>query len=75
MHGECDLKSPFSRNHLMRLDVPEDDVRLRLVGPRERVDDRVGEVGPLVVGADVGKVYEGVDSERNPQGAAFPGTS
>ena len=58
----------------MRLDVPEDDVRLRLVGPRERVDDRVGEVSPLVVGTDVGKVDEGVDSECNAQGTAFPGT-
>ena len=66
-------EASFSLDYLIWLDVPEDDIGLRLVGPREGVDDRVGEVGPFVVGADVGEVDEGVDGECNAQGTALPG--
>jgi hypothetical protein len=59
-------------SHLLRLYVPKYHVRLRLVRPRVRVDDRVRKVGPLVVGADVGKVDEGVDGEGDAQTTTLP---
>ena len=53
--------------------VPEGDGRVLSVWLGVGVHHRVGEVGPLVVRPDVGKVDEGVDGECNAQGTALPG--
>ena len=38
-------------------------------------DCATGEIGPLVIGADVGEVDEGVDGQSDAEGAALPRAS
>ena len=47
------------------LDVPEGDGSILAVNLGEGVDHGVGEEGPLVVGADVGEVNEGIYRQGN----------
>eukprot|EP00050_Salpingoeca_kvevrii_P018634 m.76511 g.76511 ORF g.76511 m.76511 type:complete len:400 (-) comp8114_c0_seq1:98-1297(-) len=56
----------------IHLCVPEDDAVLRALRLGECVDDGVGEVAPLVVRADIGKVDEVVHGKRETKTAAFP---
>ena len=56
------------------LGVPEGDGRVLPVRLLVHVDDGLGEVGPPIVGPDVGEVDEGVDGEGYAQGTALPGT-
>lgn len=46
---------------------------LDLVRLAEGVDQRVGEVAPLIVEADVGKIHEGADAQSDPKTTALPG--
>ena len=56
------------------IDVPKRDSRVFAVRFCVRVDNSVGEIRPLVVWSDVGKVDERVDCQGDPQGAALPRT-
>ena len=60
---------------LTRRSVPEDDTVLNLVWLTKTIDQSVGEVAPVVVVADVGKVDEGANTQSNPQPSSLPGQS
>ena len=53
--------------------VPEDDALLKALRLAERVDHSVGKIAPFVLGADVGKVDEVVDSQSQAKTASLPG--
>ena len=68
-------------SYLLRLDVPEDYGCLWRCVCRPVLslvcvyDCATGEIGPLVIGADVGEVDEGVDGQSDAEGAALPRAS
>jgi hypothetical protein len=57
---------------LVRLRVPEEDGRVGALWLRVRCNQSVAEKTPSVIGADVGKIDEGIDGERDAERAALP---